>query len=262
MAASALLAWLAVGAAALHTAPVVLRRAPRVAMVAPSRDRIPLPRAEYKRTPHGPARNMEKRLTRQDAPHGGGHDQSTRGPVRGSVKGEMAAARASARAGRPDEAVSLARTALRAWATLPAPSSDKSTSTGGAAAQQQALALVRDVNQLLRELGDRGDMAAAQELFDCMIESGLEPTQVRFVFVPQLTIPRKRNASLRWQRRRTPLSPTVSPQVSYGTLIARASRYDYSCQPSPPTIRHLASLSSFPARFSLPPRRFPRFRPR
>eukprot|EP00962_Isochrysis_galbana_P055340 scaffold27113_cov79-Isochrysis_galbana.AAC.1 len=172
---SAVLAWLAVGAAALHTAPAVLQRAPRGArsvMVAPSPDRITMPRGDHRRVPHWPAgRNMEKRLTRQDAPHAGGPDRPA---GEGPVKGELAAARASARAGRPDHAVSLARIALRAWAAPPSPGAN---STSPAAAEQQGLSLVREVNQLLRELGDRGDVAAAHDLFECMIESGLEPTQ-------------------------------------------------------------------------------------
>ena len=113
----------------------------------------------------------------QPASLGGGRDFSAalsrgvqrssgrgRGSSGGSGGGTLHLARAAAAAGNASAALASAKVALR----QPPPT---------AAAK---VGLVREVNQLLRLLGDRGALAEAGEVFRAMLDARLTPTQVTY----------------------------------------------------------------------------------
>ena len=114
----------------------------------------------------------------QPAVLGGGRDFSaalSRGVERSSGRGRgrsgggggggtLHLARAAAAAGNASAALASAKVALRQPPTT-------------AAAK---VGLVREVNQLLRLLGDRGALAEAGEVFRAMLDARLTPTQVTY----------------------------------------------------------------------------------
>jgi len=176
---------LVAGVDALHTPPIVLRRSGTAAMVASSQGRMP-PRTGASPAYGSEGVNLEDAISRGGkrpvrASTGQARRQSG-GKSRGG--GMLEAAHDAAMAGDAAEAVSRVRVAMRAWsAAAPAPSEDVAAARrggGGGAAMLAEVSLVREVNQLLRVLGDSGDLRAADDVFRCLIEARLTPTQVTY----------------------------------------------------------------------------------